>query len=43
MIQFTSMVMNRLFERFPTLRVSYTEAGSGWVPERERVRVRREC
>jgi len=32
MIQLTSMVMNGVFERFPTLRVSYMEAGSGWIP-----------
>ena len=32
MIQLTSMVMDGIFEVFPTLRVGYLEAGCGWVP-----------
>ena len=32
MIQFTSMVMDGVFETFPTLRVGYLEAGCGWTP-----------
>jgi predicted TIM-barrel fold metal-dependent hydrolase len=31
-IQFTSMVGDRVFERFPRLKVAYLEAGCGWVP-----------
>ena len=32
MIQFTSMVTEGVFERFPRLRVVFLEAGGGWVP-----------
>jgi len=32
MIQLTSMVFEGVFERFPTLRVAFLEAGAGWVP-----------
>ncbi len=32
MIQLTSMVMDGVFELFPTLRVGYLEAGCGWMP-----------
>ncbi len=32
LIQLTSMVFDGVFERFPTLRVAYLEAGCGWVP-----------
>lgn len=32
MVQMTSMVFEGVFERFPTLRVGYLEAGTGWVP-----------
>jgi len=32
MIQLTSIVLNGVLERFPTLRVSFMEAGAGWVP-----------
>lgn len=31
-IQFTSMLFEGVFERFPSLRVAYLEAGSGWLP-----------
>ena len=32
LIQFTHMIYEGLFERFPKLRVAYLEAGSGWLP-----------
>lgn len=32
MIQFTSMIGDRVFERFPNLKVAYLEGGAGWVP-----------
>jgi uncharacterized protein len=32
MIQLTSMLFDGVFERFPTLRVGYLEAGCGWIP-----------
>ena len=32
LIQFTNMVFEGLFERFPRLRVVFLEAGSGWLP-----------
>jgi len=32
MIQLTSMVLDGVFELFPTLRVGYLEAGAGWIP-----------
>ena len=32
MIQLTSLVMNGVLERFPRLRLSFMEAGAGWVP-----------
>ncbi len=32
LIQFTHMVFEGLFERFPRLRVAFLEAGSGWIP-----------
>jgi predicted TIM-barrel fold metal-dependent hydrolase len=32
MIQMTSMIYNGVFDRFPTLRIAYAEAGCGWVP-----------
>lgn len=32
MIQCTSMVLGGALERFPRLRVSYMEAGCGWIP-----------
>ncbi len=32
MIQFTSMIGDRVFERFPRVKVAYLEAGCGWVP-----------
>lgn len=31
-IQFTSMVFEGVFERFPGLNVAFLEAGSGWLP-----------
>lgn len=32
LIQFTHMLFEGLFERFPRLRVAFLEAGSGWLP-----------
>ncbi|MBI4529039.1 MAG: amidohydrolase [Deltaproteobacteria bacterium] len=32
LIQFTHMIFEGLFERFPNLRVAFLEAGSGWIP-----------
>jgi hypothetical protein len=32
MIQLTSIVMSGVVERFPKLRISFMEAGSGWLP-----------
>jgi predicted TIM-barrel fold metal-dependent hydrolase len=32
MIQITSIMMNGVLERFPRLRLSFMEAGSGWIP-----------
>jgi predicted TIM-barrel fold metal-dependent hydrolase len=32
MIQLTSIVLNGVLERFPGLRLSFMEAGAGWVP-----------
>ena len=32
MIQFTSMITARVFERFPRLKVAFLEAGCGWAP-----------
>ena len=32
MIHLTSLVLNGVLERFPTLRLSFMEAGAGWVP-----------
>lgn len=32
MIQFVNMIWDQVFERFPTLKVVYQEAGAGWVP-----------
>ena len=32
LIQFTHMVYEGVFERFPRLRVAFLEAGSGWLP-----------
>ena len=32
LIQFTNMIFEGVFERFPRLRVAYLEAGSGWLP-----------
>ncbi|MBI2371398.1 MAG: amidohydrolase [Deltaproteobacteria bacterium] len=32
MIQLTSIVMNGVLERFPRLRLSFMEAGAGWIP-----------
>lgn len=32
LIQFTNMVFEGVFERFPRLRVVFLEAGSGWLP-----------
>src|SRR5690606_28551415 len=32
MIQLTSMMFEGVFDAFPSLRVAYCEAGSGWVP-----------
>jgi len=32
LIQFTHMVFEGVFERFPRLRVVFLEAGSGWLP-----------
>jgi len=32
LIQFTNMIFEGTFERFPRLRVAYLEAGSGWLP-----------
>ncbi len=32
MIQFTNMIGERVFDRFPGLRVAYLEAGAGWGP-----------
>lgn len=32
MIQITSIVLNGVLERFPKLRLSFMEAGAGWVP-----------
>lgn len=32
MIQVTSFVLEGVFDRFPTLRVGFLEAGTGWVP-----------
>ena len=32
LIQFTSMIFDGVFERFPSLRVAFLETGCGWVP-----------
>jgi len=32
LIQFTSMMFDGVFERFPRLRVAFLECGAGWVP-----------
>ena len=32
LIQFTSMIFDGVFERFPDLRVAFLECGAGWVP-----------
>jgi len=32
LIQFTNMIFEGVFERFPKLRVVFLEAGSGWLP-----------
>jgi len=32
LIQFTSMIFDGVFERFPNLRVAFLETGVGWVP-----------
>ena len=32
LIQFTNMVFEGVFERFPRLKVAFLEAGSGWLP-----------
>jgi predicted TIM-barrel fold metal-dependent hydrolase len=32
LIQFTNMVFEGVFERFPKLRVAFLEVGSGWLP-----------
>jgi len=32
LIQFTSMIYDGVFERFPKLRVAFLECGVGWVP-----------
>lgn len=32
MIQFTNMVFERVFARFPRLKVAFLEAGCGWAP-----------
>lgn len=32
MIQFTSMISERIFEKFPRLKVAFLEAGCGWAP-----------
>ena len=32
MIQMTSMIYSGVFDRFPSLRIAYAEAGCGWVP-----------
>ncbi len=32
MTQFTSMVFERVWDRFPRLKVAFLEAGCGWVP-----------
>lgn len=32
LIQFTSMIFDGVFERFPRLRVAFLETGVGWVP-----------
>jgi predicted TIM-barrel fold metal-dependent hydrolase len=32
LIQFTHMIFEGVFARFPKLRVAYLEAGSGWLP-----------
>jgi predicted TIM-barrel fold metal-dependent hydrolase len=32
LIQFTHMIYEGVFERFPKLRVAFLEAGSGWLP-----------
>jgi uncharacterized protein len=32
LIQFTNMIFEGTFERFPRLRVAYLEASSGWLP-----------
>jgi len=32
LIQFTHMLFEGVFERFPRLRVAFLEAGSGWLP-----------
>jgi len=32
MIQMTSMIYSGVFDRFPTLKIAYAEAGCGWVP-----------
>ncbi len=32
LVQFTSMMFDGVFERFPRLRVAFLECGAGWVP-----------
>ena len=32
MIQFTSIVLSGVLERFPRLRIAFMESGAGWVP-----------
>jgi len=32
MIQMTSMIYSGVFDKFPTLKIAYAEAGCGWVP-----------
>ena len=32
MSQFTNMVCEQVFQRFPNLKVAFLEAGCGWLP-----------